>query len=57
MVATVKKSAERAVAGASQEVRVANMTAEGAVDEASQIKHVAVERSLKMQTPQLRRSL
>ena len=33
---------------------VTERTAEDAVVEASQIKHVAVERSLKMQTPQLR---
>ena len=45
MVATKKKSVEKAVAGASQEVRVANVTqsvtertAENAVVEASQIK-------------------
>ena len=57
MVATVKKSVETAVAKASQDVRVANITksvtertAEDAVVESSQIKHVAVERSLKMQT-------
>ena len=39
------------------EKTVTERTPEDAVDEASQIKHVAVERSLKMQTPQLRRSL
>ena len=39
------------------EKSVTERTAEDAVVEASQIKHVAVERSLKMQTPQLRRSL
>ena len=80
MVATKKKSVEKAVAGASQEVLVAKIakpaaehsnavkadaeqfkeeksvterTAEDAVVEASQIKHVAVERSSRMQTPQL----
>ena len=56
MVVTKKKSVEKAVAGASQEVRVANITksvtektSEDAVVEASQIKHVAVERSLRVQ--------
>ena len=39
------------------EKSVTERTAEHAVVVASQIKHVAVERSLKMQTPQLRRSL
>ena len=39
------------------EKSVTERTAEDAVVEASQIKHVAVERSLKIQTPQLRRSL
>ena len=57
MVVTKKKSVEKAVAGSSKKVRVANVaqsvterTAEHAVVEASQIKHVAVERSLKIQT-------
>ena len=39
------------------EKSVTERTAKDAVVEASQIKHVAGERSLKMQTPQLRRSL
>ena len=39
------------------EKTVTERTAEDAVVEASQIKHVAVERPLEMQTPQLRRSL
>ena len=39
------------------EKSVTERTAEDAVVEASPIKHVAVERSLKIQTPQLRRSL
>ena len=39
------------------EKTVTERTAENAVVEASQIKHVAVKRSLKLHTPHLRRSL
>ena len=54
---TAAKPRIQAVKADVAEQSVTERTAEDAVAEASQIKNVAVERSLKMQTPQLRRSL